>query len=427
MRLGQSAPTTLDIAVAYAALFLMLFKVPGLSLFPVGAIAALFLLAIGFFRSTLRSAKDLQSLIVASLLAVAVGLTMRYLLAHDRESLSSGVEVLTLIGWVTATPAIVVGAMWCFERVDVYRGFVVLTAGAAASAAINSVDLSWKFGTGLPLTMFGLSLAAGRRPFWTRLILSMSAAVSAANDARTMALISITVLACTFLSKRRVGWIRTHPKASMLGISAGFAILSYVMVQSMMSGIFGAEIQRRTIDQTSGGRDLLTSGRSEWAASIELFLQSPSGFGTGVTPGDAMQSDALKAVAAVGGDFTATQYWTINVFGERLDLHSNAVNLWAHFGLGGVVVTAVVALIFTRAFPLCVSAVRSLGALPLFSVIAASWDLLFSPMTNSDHIAFALISAVTVLTVDKLGTWPPDYDARLPGWHASDFPRNGGQ
>lgn len=406
LQLGECIPSTLDVAVAYVALFFLMFKVPSLSLFPVGAVAALFLLSIGFFRSSVRQTADLPKLISTSLLAAAVGLIMRHLFTHEDDSLSSQLEILTLVGWVMATPALVVGAVWCFERVDVYRGFVVLCAGATGSAALNSADLSWKFGTGMSLTMLGLALAAGRGSFWTRLVLSTSAVVSAANDARTMALISIAVLACTFIGKQRVDWVRTHPKTSILGLGVGFAIMSYVMVQSMMSGLFGPEIQRRTIDQTSGGRDLLTSGRSEWAASIELFKQSPFGFGIGVTPGDAMQTDALKAVAAAGGDFTAQQYWTINVFGDRLDLHSNTADLWAHFGLGGIAAAAVIAWIFVKAFPLCVSAIRNLGALPLFAVMAGSWDLLFSPMGDSDHIAFALITALVLSSFDRLGAWP---------------------
>ncbi|MEW1806499.1 hypothetical protein [Pseudarthrobacter sp. NPDC080039] len=405
--LGECVPSTFEAGVAHVALFFMVFKVPGLSLFPAGAVVALFLLSVGLFRGTVQRTRDLGKLISTSLLAAIVGLFMRFLLTHEGDSLSSELEVLMMVGWVTAMPAIVVAGVWCFERVDVYRGFVLLSAGAATSAALKSNDLSWKFGIGLSLTLLALALAARHGSFWTRLVLSTSAAVSAANDARTMALISITVLACTFIGKRRVKWIRMHPKTSFLGIAVGFAIMSYVMVQSMMSGLFGLEIQSRTIAQTSGGRDLLTSGRSEWAASIELFKQSPFGFGIGVTPGDAMQSDALRAVTAAGGDFTALQYWTVNVFGNRLDLHSNTVDLWAHFGVGGVALAAVMAWIFVKAFPLCVSAVRYLGAVPLFAVMSASWDLLFSPMADSDHIAYALIAAVVLMCFDGVG-WPMD-------------------
>ena len=401
VRLWEGKVAQLDHAVAYVFLALMFIKVPGVTLVPIGAFFLLpFIL---LFGPTMIRTRPACRVAIAALVAVLTGLIMRF------ASMSFGLpgsdlpNLGLILAWVLAFPVLLIGATWAFERVDIVRGFAVMFLFATVSA--YRLDQDWKGSFGITTTLFLLAFFARRSLFWTRLTLLGAVALDGMASARTPAAVAFIVFLCTFLTRRQAAWIGRHPKRSVVLILGAFVGLSFVMVNVMLSGLLGGNIQARTLEQTSNGRDLLTSGRAEWAATLNLFSHSPLGFGVGVTPDGGMQSDAITAVHAAGGDYLTT-YWITNVFPERVDLHSSVANLWSHFSLGGVLLAATIGLTLLGAIPLGLSAIRSLGAMPLFAILNSLWDLMFSPMADADRLLMGLIAAVVLTRVRASGLWP---------------------
>jgi len=93
------------------------------------------------------------------------------------------------------------------------------------------------------------------------------------------------------------------------------------------------------------------------------------------------------------------------VYRERTDLHSMLADMWFRFGVGGLIVCVILAIIFVSALPRALSFVRGLGAAALFIIIVGIWDLLFSPMGNSDRMIFGLLAAMLLLTREDDLEW----------------------
>lgn len=415
LRVGEETPDPLSAGVAYVVLFLLFVKAPGLTLIPAMAMPAFGLLVVGFFWPTVRAAKGTGGLLCGTVIAIVVGLVLR-LQAYDVPLVTNTPTQLSMILlWVVAFPALVLAGYWALERVDLFRGTAVALAGAVASSLFSGVEIGWKGDLGIFVTMFLLALTA-RKMQLTRLVLGGAAVANVLSDSRAMAFVAVAALICTCLTRQNLRWVRQHPGKSLSLIIAGFLLTSFAMVQAMLLGWLGQEIQRRTSQQLGGGRDLISAGRTEWAATLELFRQSPWGFGAGVTPNGAMQRDAIGATQNAGGDYTNTVYWTDSVFGDRTDLHSALADLWAHFGIGGVILAAAIATIFAAAVPRAVGLIRELGAVPLFAILTGAWDLLFSPMGNSDRIIMGLLAAVVLGQLARNpGSVPIAGPAHAPG------------
>jgi hypothetical protein len=402
INLMGTVPLRLDAMLAWLILATMFVKVPGVTLVPIGVILLVPLTPM--LIKTMGRTKPARRIAAATIVAVMSGLLLRFGTMSDNAS--SNAMLLLILVWVAAFPIMTLGVMWAFERVDIIRGSAVMFAVAAASA--YRLDQGWKGSLGITITLLLLAFFARRGLFWTRLTLIAVTVMNGANDARTTAAIAFIVFLCTFLTRRQLEWIGKYPKRSILFVIAAFTAVSYALVNAMTSGLLGPAIQQRTLAQTSNGRDLLTSGRAEWAATLSLFGHQPLGFGTGVTPDPGLQTNAVGAVRRVGGDYLA-HYWSTNVFPERTDLHSTVANLWAHYSLGGVILAAVLGAILLASIPLALSTTRALGAMPLFAVLNASWDLAFSPMADSDRLIMGLVMSVALLRLRASEQWPlPD-------------------
>lgn len=386
----------LETAMAYLVLLVLLVKIPGFALVPAMVLPAAALLITGFFSPIVRYARGSGGLILATLLALISGLCLRFLAPQNQSASNSFLEMAMIAAWLVAFPALLLAGVWALARVKLTSGLAIMLLGATFSVLLNSRDLTWKGDVGIFVTLLLLAFSQGHIQ-WARTILIVSAAASAASDARTMSLIAVIVLMASFVPRRQLSWVAMHPKRALLIIVSGCMGLAYLMSQAMLSGLLGADVARRTIAQMSGGRDLITAGRTEWAASLELFRNSPWGFGIGVTPPEGLQSLALGAVRAAGGDYSNMAYWTRSVFGDRTDLHSTLADLWAHFGVGGVLLAGTMAAILLTALPLALSSIRQIGLFPLFALLTASWDLFFSPMGNSDRIVVGLIAGIVLV------------------------------
>jgi hypothetical protein len=398
-----------------ALVLLSLFaKIPGLSLIPFSAGLAIVLFPV--VLPYLRSLNLTRQLACAVAFALLTGTVLRMSAPVIMGEPNSVLVAVAVNLWLISIPFILALGLWGFQHMPVRTGLVLVAAGMSASVVANASfvagsgalsdkgSLEWKGTLGIAVTMLALCLVARRGVIWIRVVLLGATMIDVTSDARSQAFVTAVVFACTFVGQRVLEFAKNRPRLTAAAIVASLLAFAFSAVSAMQAGWLGSEIQRRTIDQTRGGQDVITGGRAEWAATLHLFSVSPQGYGAGIQVDPGAQGAALSAVRAVGGDADSA-YFRTQVFGDRTDLHSILANMWFHFGVGGLVVAAVIAIIIAVALPHALSLVRGLGAAALFAMLVATWDLLFSPMGNSDRLILGVLTAVLLLTRDNRIEW----------------------
>jgi hypothetical protein len=189
-----------------------------------------------------------------------------------------------------------------------------------------------------------------------------------------------------------------------------------------VNGHLGESIQARTVSQTESGRSLIVAARPEWSAAVALAKARPIGFGPGVIP-DAFDvgtaKDGLVSVGATTDGTYVDQY----LLGSHIELHSVASDMWANFGLLGLLVAATIAWLIVKRLARRLSR-GGLDALTAFAVMLGLWDMAFSPLGDSlPHVVFAISpGGAFALT----GAWLPPPDeaatARRDGHGAGSVP-----
>jgi hypothetical protein len=386
-----------EVLLAGALLLGLLVKVPGFSLFPASLVLAALLLPV--IARSFRATRLVMALTTVTGLAVLSGFVLS--LAVPREvGAAGGLDVaVPLVLWLCCIPVLVALGVWAMERVGIQKGMVLLFLGALASSLINAGTIGWKGSIGLYATLVVLSVFSQSPLFFSRAALAGSAILSIMFDARSMAVIIGLTFVATFVGRRALAWATRRPLRALVVISAASSAAAFFSIQAMQSGILGATVQLRTLDQMRNG-SLLTGARAEWAATFELFQNRLLGFGTGVRVEPGLQSDAVSAVRAAGGDAGAS-YFRIMVFGERTDLHSQTADLWFHFGVPGVFVALLMLLILITAAPHLIGQVRNFGAAPVMVALVALWDICFSPMADIDRTVAGLLVAVVVTVASR--------------------------
>jgi hypothetical protein len=375
----------------------LLVKVPGFTLFPASAFVAVLLCPL--IAKSFRVTRLLWVLVAWTAAALAAGLILSLLVpqtAGTAEGMSVAAPVLL---WLASVPLIIALGVWAFERVGVYKGMVFLFLGALGSSLLNAGTIGWKGSIGFYATLLVLAVFGKAPLFYARVALVGAAVLAAAFDARSMAIIVALAFGATFVNRRTLDWAIRRPVRAVALIASVGTAAALLAIQAMQSGILGAAVQMRTLDQMKHG-SLLTGARAEWAATLELMATRPIGFGTGVSVEPGLQSDAVAAVRAAGGDAGAT-YFRTSVFGERTDLHSQVADMWFHFGVPGVIVAVLIMLILITSAPHVIGQVRAFGAAPIVAVLIAMWDICFSPMADLDRTLAGLMLAVVVTVASR--------------------------
>ncbi|MDY7540926.1 hypothetical protein [Cryobacterium sp. 5B3] len=401
----------LERLVARLFLVTLLVKLPGLSLFP----AISLVLALAFFPVVIRpirASRVTWFIAWTAIVAVVSGVFSSMIVTPTLGTPGDPITIAMMIAWIFSIPLTVGLGVWSAQRIGTVRSLRLVFFGALVSAIVIETPFGWKGSVGAFATLFALSLFAHAPVALTRLVLVGSAALSALNDARFMSVIAIVVLLSTFSNTRFASWVKRAPFRAMVLIFGGFALVAWGAISAMQSGLLGEDIQYRTLRQMSGGRSLIEAGRTEWAASLHLFSINPFGFGVGVQVNQGVASDAVSAVKAAGGDSTAN-YFRTWVFGQRVDLHSMTADLWYHFGIGGVLFAVACLVLLVVSVPRIFSSIRGAGAMGMFAVLTAVWDLIFSPMGNSDRlIAGLLAAAIFGISAQRPSEWPEMHPPR---------------
>lgn len=288
---------------------------------------------------------------------------------------------------------------------------VVLTYGTGTLLTLLvgfdqvGADNPWKFGYAIPAILILLSL----KPVHERIVpefvaLLALAAMSVLNDSRSLAAMLIIAAAIRFVVRPARSGSR-----SSVRIGVGIALISvggFFLVQAMIAeGMLGEAAQLRTEQQAELGGNVLVGGRPEAGASVALVTRTPLGYGAGALPTPADVLAAKEGMSALGYD-PNNGYVERYLFGDGFEVHSLAGDLWIRYGLLGLALAIVCAVVVAHG---TVDALRhgTASGVMLFLAIRTVWDFAFSPFGT---VMTTLLLALAVCL-------PPTIERRRPGPH----------
>ncbi len=274
-----------------------------------------------------------------------------------------------------------------------------LTVGIELTHTGNFLDL-WKYGIASATTILMLyALTAARVPGW--LLPASLAALGLASLAlnfRSHALVCVLASATLFVNQilgSRIG--RGWQFAGVAGVGLVF---SYVMPIAARAGLFGAALQRKTVQQDAvGDVPLLLAGRSEPPMTITAISQRPLlGWGNAMnlTPDFYTQAEHLAIRMGFSPSFPFEAIWRIPP-SDYSATHSILLGAWVEGGVISVLlpVSLLIACIgvfwnFTR--------LGRWAALGLTVALQGIWDLLYGPWQYNMIPIFACIALLFLAT-----------------------------
>lgn len=333
---------------------------------------------------------------------VLLGIGGVVLLVTNPGGLAISIPVAGAVIGLLVTCAMSIGVIvWAMQA----HGLVVVAISYAVGTLVNGVlvmgtidENVWKYTLAYPAALILLALCArSTRVRWEIVSLVAIGVLSAAGAYRSLLGICAVVLIAMGLSallRRREISIRGWDVRPLAFIASMVAIVTALVVgltQLLLSGLAGERAQASTELAISRGGDIISGGRSEWVATIELFSQNPWGFGPGAVPTDTIRQLVRDAFQQAGIE-PSWQHINTYVIGERFKLHSTYGDLWVNFGpITTLVFFAVCAVIMYSFISRATTKARQPALLWLL-LILAGWDLLFSPIyTNFPHVIFAMV------------------------------------
>jgi hypothetical protein len=347
-----------------------------------GYVAALALLPVWIRIATARPAGVL--IYALGVLTAGSGALLAVYSAQDHAmSLNSGLISLLLLVGILAGAGVL---LWA--RTLMRTGWAVALFGLGMLLSISPGSSTfaanaWKFEIGPAATVIALGLATltGRR--WTEaLVLILLCATSALNDSRSaFAILMLALLAVAWQSRPRSANGRTSAAATVAAIGAmGYTV--YAFGQALiLDGYLGEDTQERSLRQVETSGSILLGSRPELGATAGLMADRVIGFGLGVVPGAGDVLTAKAGMAELGYD-PNNGYVERYMFGSRFELHSVIGDLWADFGIAGVLYAAVLAGVVVVIFSRLLTDGRA-SAIVVFLVVQSGWNLFFSPLYSS--------------------------------------------
>ncbi len=292
--------------------------------------------------------------------------------------------------------------LWVFRTIGIGAGGVGfalgMLAGANPNSAFNSGD-PWRLAFAMPITMLVLFGAVwfGRRRLeaGALLVLAAFAAVLGSRSvfgAELMALILFGV------------WSRRHlrqARLSMPGTVAalgGLAWAAYSFGRALLlEGVLGEAARVRTEYQIQVSGELILGGRPELAATIGLLRDRIWGYGVGVRPSFHDLEVGRNAMWQIGYD-PLNGYVERYMFGDVFRLHSIWGELWAGFGIVGLVFVGYLAWQVIRTIQ---QGPRGCGdATMLLLAMLTAWNLLFAPWFASLSIIVLFLALSWTRTLE---------------------------
>lgn len=406
---GSGSGSTRLIAVVALAVIAMRIDLPG----NVTAGTLLSVLMIPLWWNALKRYRGSRMLLTVGGVALLSGVWLTELTrSTSPASISLMIGVSVLVGGALCGIGVV---LW--SRQVLTDGQVALAYGAGMLLGVSPnsalfAENPWKFGFAVPaaVILLGLAQTIGRRVVEAVMVLALAAA-SAFTDARSsFAILMLTALLVFWQMRPR----RASRRASALRAVAGLAALGFIVYtfgQSLiLEGALGEETRQRSLEQIDASGSLLLGGRPELAATLALLQGQPWGYGAGAIPTLHDVATAKTGMAAIGYE-PDNGYVENYMFGGRFELHSLFGDFWAFFGIPGIALIVVVAVLLVRGLSVRV-AHNVASAVLIYAVVRTLWNVPFGPIYSSIPL-FVLAVGLALLPADQRRLSVAD-DGRMP-------------
>lgn len=385
-------------AVAGVALVATGMERPLYQALTVGTLLAVALVPV-WWRST-RAFHDVRTLLLLTGLAIVVGVWLTELASQDHRTPTR----MMVNGVIVLLNAVLGACVVVWARTRMSDAAVASLFGFGMLLGIDRggrfAESPWRFGFAIPLTVLLLGLAWMSRKGWLQVVTALAlAGMSAINGGRSTAAMLFLAAVITL---QQVAWRRRSSKAvsraRAVVLVGGLCVALYYLGQAaILDGYLGKDAQERTQEQIALSGSLIAGARPEFGATVALAQHRPYGFGVGVVPNtqDLLEAKAGMAKLRYNPD---NGYVERYMFGDGIELHSTAADLWAEFGFAGLAVALYAVWIVLRGYTLAFSR-HAASALLTYLAIRTLWNVLFSPLTSS-VVLFAL--AVGLLAVRRV-------------------------
>lgn len=283
------------------------------------------------------------------------------------------------------------------RREGLRRTAIAFNLGLCANYATQLEGISvnpWKYGFALPASLVLLAvLSAGTRVLPLLAGLSVLGVITVFFDYRSFwGFLALTGL---LLVLRRHGqFARSSLRMKLILLSVAALFVYSAVVNLALSGYLGERNRLVTAEQLRSGGSLLSAGRLEWHVSLALFSETPWGYGPGFIPGWAERGIAYSSLMKSGLPYDA-RYVEGYLMGKSMELHSIAADLWAQFGLLGLLASSILLGILVSGLVRALDPECDSAAVMILCTLISLWDLAFSPLpTNLPGVAFALGAVV---------------------------------
>lgn len=399
-------PSRLSIGVAAIVILLLGMRIELFAQVTVGMILAIMLIPCWF--PALRKYRGAHGIMLLGVAALGSGVLLYAASSSDHVT-----NVTLLVSQTSVMVELLVGAgvlIWARELMS--DGWVAglfgvgLLIGLSPDSSLFSSN-PWKFGFSTGVTVIALALAHHTRKRWLELVVIASLVfVSARTDSRS----SFAILALTFIlvawQLRTTRSIRGGTGLRFVFGLAAIGIVVYGVGQSLiLNGYLGDSAQQRSISQIDASGSLIVGGRPELAATAALMAERPFGFGTGVVPSFADVTVAKHGMQGIGYQ-PDNNYVESYMFGDRFELHSVVGDLWAEFGLAGIVFTLALVGYSIRGLSYGI-AHRTMSSVMIYFVIRGFWNMLFGPVYGSAILLLPLVGLVLIRQAEHHQTQSP--------------------
>ncbi len=249
----------------------------------------------------------------------------------------------------------------------------------------------WKFQLAFGVTFIVLALVTAQRRTSVSVVALLGLGlVSVVLDFRSW-FAFCSLAAALLLWQARPRSVTSKPTSRLLSLLflAMLGAVSYFgATYAIVGGYLGDELQARSVQQIQTSGSLIAGGRPEWTITRELMQHNPAGFGLGVVPNSEDILRGKEGFSTVNVVFQPD--YVEFLFGGQFKLHSMIADFWSNFGVGGLLLAAVVAGVLLAGFLSSLSR-RQASPLAAFLVVANMWNLAFQPIYSSlPSLALAL-------------------------------------
>lgn len=357
------------------------------------------------WMSSLSAYVGARLLVVTTLLTVLAGAWLS--LATVGRDFAVGPALDSILGVLGLVASIGV-VLWA--RTLLPAPWIAVTIGFAmlVTLPVGSnlfAENPWKFGFSAPVTVIVLGLAWQLGSRWVDFAsVSALALVSAVTDSRSnFGMLALAAALVLWQIQLRGPTTSSRSWIPSIAVFAAFGYAIFEGAQSLiLGGYLGEATQVRSEAQIEASGSLLLGGRPELAATASLMQHHIGGFGVGVVPSTSDIMTAKSAMASINYD-PNNGYVERFMFGTHFELHSVVGDMWANFGIMGLILVVMLLVAGLRGVALSLRQ-KAASGLVLYLVIRMCWGVAFSPFGSAATLVAVLLGLVIPLRSPRNGS-----------------------